>query len=62
MDSLKMELIRKAIRAHKKIFPCGTKSTFADCFTLQGDQVLFWFDTEDRSTHLVMANVNSVAV
>ncbi|MBD3390987.1 MAG: hypothetical protein GF418_02965 [Chitinivibrionales bacterium] len=54
MDKMKLDLIRQAVRAHKKIYPCGTKSTLGECFTFEKDKVLFWFDTEDRSTHLVM--------
>jgi len=60
MDSLKLELIQKALKTHKKIFPCGTKNSFSECFTFQGDKVLFWFDTEDHSTHMVMADAHSV--
>ena len=55
MDTIKLNLIRQALKLHKKIYPCGTKATLAECFTLERDKVLFWYDTEDRSTHLVMA-------
>ena len=27
--------------------------TFNDCFTISNNKILFWFDTPDKSTHLV---------
>ncbi len=54
MDKIKFDLIRKALRTHKKIYPCGSKSTLGECFTFEGNKVLFWFDTADRSTHLMI--------
>ena len=47
------KLIKKAVHKYKKIFPCGGRKTFTECFTKAKDNKLyFWFDTEDQSTHV----------
>jgi hypothetical protein len=55
MDTLKMTLLQKALNKYGKIFPCGTKNTFNECYTQFEDMILFWFDTEDHSTHIETA-------
>lgn len=57
MGALEERLIRKAIRKHKKIFPCLSRKEFSKCFTREDGRLLFWYDTEDRSTHLISANI-----
>lgn len=58
MGELEQKLIRKAIRRHKKIFPCSRKGTFETSFTREIDRVLFWYNTKDRSTHVISARYN----
>jgi hypothetical protein len=58
MEHLRRELLERAEKNYKKIYPVGTRNSFAECFTLQGDKLLFWFDTEDRSTHMVMQSLS----
>ncbi len=42
-----------------KIFPCGEKRTFDECFTFVGDNCLFWFNTsKDCSTRVVKITLN----
>jgi hypothetical protein len=53
MNRLKRRLIRRAKETYKTIYPCGGRSSFSECFTLHDNKVLFWFDTEDHSTHVV---------
>ena len=53
MSEEKIRLIQKAIDSHKKIFPCGSARLLDDCFTVTNDKLLFWFNTEDDSTHLL---------
>lgn len=55
MGELERKLIRKAIRRHKKIYPCPHKGTFETSFTRETDRVLFWYNTKDRSTHVISA-------
>lgn len=51
------KLVQKAKDIYKNITPCGTKTSFDDCFTIYGDKIFFWFDTEDESTHLLIDEV-----
>lgn len=53
MEQLKYRIIEKAIRKHKQIFPCGGRRELSDCFTIEGQQIFFWYNTSDRSTHLI---------
>ena len=53
MREEKLGLLKKAIEAHEKIFPCGEASLLEDCFTETGEKLFFWFNTEDDSTHIV---------
>ena len=53
MGAKQKKLIKKAVNKYKKIFPCGGKTSFSECFTKESDNNLyFWFDTEDCSTHV----------
>jgi hypothetical protein len=53
MGELEQKLIRRAMLKHKKIFPCSRKGTFETSFTRESDRILFWYNTRDRSTHVV---------
>ena len=50
---MKQELMARAIGRFGTIFPCGSKSSFDDCFFIDENHLVFWFDTHDNSTHLV---------
>jgi hypothetical protein len=52
MNSKQKKLYRKAVAKHEKIFPCKSKKNFQECFTISGDKLLFWYNTEDNSTHV----------
>lgn len=54
MSRNQRRLVREAMSRYRRIFPCGTRARFDDCFTNNGDSLMFWFDTEDGSTHLVV--------
>lgn len=53
MEQAKVEAIKLAIRKHRKIFPCGGRKEITDCFTVEGNFLYFWFNTCDKSTHLI---------
>ncbi len=53
MNEMKMQMIFKARETFKTIYPCGNKTSFTDCFTTMGNNLVFWFNTEDNSTHLL---------
>jgi hypothetical protein len=53
MKALKKNMIKKAMEQYKHIVPCSTTSSFKECFTIEGNRMYFWFNTRDRSTHVV---------
>ena len=53
MGELELQIIDKAKKAHKKIYPCASKKSLSECFTKNENHLLFWFNTEDSSTHVV---------
>ena len=53
MSEEKMRLIERAIESHERIFPCGNATMLEECFTVNENKLLFWFNTEDDSTHLL---------
>jgi hypothetical protein len=58
MDIIKIELIIRAVKEYRKIYPCGIKRDLFECFTQLGNNVFFWFNTEDDSTHLLKAEID----
>lgn len=58
MDLQRKNLIEKATATYKKIYPCGTTGSFSECFTVYKNHLLFWFDTEDHSTHVEVGELN----
>ena len=57
MSKDERKLLKKAKDIHKIILPCGKKDSFTECFTQHGDKLFFWFDTEDHSTHMLVAEI-----
>lgn len=55
MNKLERKMINLATEKHEKIFPCAHKQRLSDCFTRYEDQVFFWYNTEDQSTHVIAA-------
>jgi len=53
MNEIKNKLIIRAKETFKIIYPCGNKRDLSDCFTIIGNKLLFWFNTEDQTTHLI---------
>lgn len=47
-------ILKKAIKRHQRIHPCGDRQTFSQCFTECNGKTVLWFDTDDRSTHAVV--------
>lgn len=57
METKKMiqrDLMKKARKRFKTIYPCGVKGTLADCFTYTNDSIVFWFNTKDKTTHVIV--------
>jgi hypothetical protein len=34
------------------IRPCGNRMAFSECFSLERDRLIFWYNTNDGSTHV----------
>lgn len=57
MDEIKDYMIFQATQLYKEIYPCRSKTDLSDCFTTEGNQVFFWFNTSDESTHVLIASL-----
>lgn len=53
MNELKYTMISKAVAMYTDIYPVMTKSDLAECFTTEGNMLVFWFNTADESTHVL---------
>ncbi len=53
MSKREKKLIKRAIKDYKTIYPCGHFDEFSKCFTEIKDELVFWFNTEDGSTHII---------
>jgi hypothetical protein len=58
---LKRGLMFEAVQRFGRILPCGSRKTLDDCFTLMNEQLIFWFNTDDGSTHVICACPHRVA-
>ena len=56
---LKRRLVEQARKMHGTIFPCGLRTSLEECFTLLDDMMMLWYNTQDRSTHVVVARAKS---
>jgi hypothetical protein len=54
MNELKQKMILRAKKQYKQIHPCTSKKSFRDCFTVEKDRMIFWFNTADETTHILM--------
>ena len=52
MSELQHTMLKQARERYRTIFPCWPRGSFNECFTVEGDKLCFWFNTEDDSTHL----------
>jgi len=53
---LEKKMIKEAVRKHRRIYPCADKKALEECFTRHENRLLFWFNTEEKTTHVVAAN------
>ncbi len=52
MKQIKTRLFKKALKRHKKIFPCAKSRSFQECYTYYNKTLYFWYNTEDMNTHV----------
>jgi hypothetical protein len=46
-------MIQHAWERFTHIAPCPTRETLEDCFTVENNYIMFWFNTDDQSTHVI---------
>ena len=54
---LKDLLIDNAKKLYGTISPCSTKPSLNECFTKEDNELLFWFNSVDGSTHLLTKTI-----
>lgn len=59
MTDVEKNLLRRAHEMHSTIFPCPPGKDFKYCFTRDQEKIYFWFNTEDRSTHVIAADLKN---
>jgi hypothetical protein len=57
-QKIKTDMIREAEGKYKTISPCFKAKTFKDSFTEYKDQVYFWFNDAEQSTHVIKRKKN----
>ncbi len=50
-------MIKRAKDTFKHIAPCPTRENFDNCFTVEENNIYFWFNTEDQSTHVLSEKI-----
>jgi len=53
MNALKQNMIQRALERYKHIVPCTTLPSLEESFTEENGKLVFWFNTDDHSTHVV---------
>ncbi len=53
MNQMKIHMIESAIDSYSEIYPCVGRESFDECFTVYDGKLHFWFNTADRTTHLL---------
>jgi hypothetical protein len=54
MNEIKLNMIKKAMDLYQEIHPCSSKAELLECFTCEENGILFWFNTNDHSTHVLV--------
>ncbi len=54
LDKYQKRIIKKAVKRHSRIHPCGDRRSLRECFTECNGKIVLWFDTDDQSTHAIV--------
>jgi hypothetical protein len=57
MNKIKKRMIAEAEQKYSRIFPCTTRPTLNECFTVEDNLIILWFNTEDATTHTMTAHL-----
>jgi hypothetical protein len=60
IEKMKITLFRKAILQHRAIMPCGSKTRFADCYTIDNGILRFWFNIASGTTKVLSAEIGGL--
>ena len=60
IEKMKITLFRKAILQHRAIMPCGNKTRFVDCFTIEKNKLYFWFNITSGTTKMLSAKIGEL--
>jgi hypothetical protein len=52
MSKKQKRMIIRALRRNGRIFPCATRANLRECFSCFEDSLIFWYNTQDGSTHV----------
>ena len=58
MNELKHTLISKGVELYTDVRPVITKHDLRECFTTEGNMLVFWFNTADESTHVLTTRIS----
>lgn len=53
-DERRRALIRRARGEHGRIEPCASRHSLEECFSQEGQDLMFWFNTADGSTRVLV--------
>lgn len=56
-EETKKKLLGEAISKYKRIYPVGNLKSLSECFVYNEQKIYFWFNSEDRSTHLLYEHI-----
>jgi len=59
MEDIKRELRKEAEEKHGKIYPAGQMRELDDCYTVEDNKVLFWFNPEDQTTKVLAREIKN---
>ena len=57
MNDLQAALIQQARQQYGSIVPCSSRDSLYECFTVEFGKIMFWFNTVDNDTHLLVADL-----
>jgi hypothetical protein len=60
-EEKKAYLIDRAINMYKIVLPCCDKFSLDECFTVWEDILIFWFNTNDNNTHVLLAQIGNMS-
>jgi hypothetical protein len=54
ITGIKIRAIEKAKQRYGRIYPCNRMLNLDESFTCEDNMLLFWFNSRDKSTHVIV--------